>query len=144
MRYREKRLEGSKHPVVGPGFRIPNVSCLGCHVGKGKQTATAPMRRPRKVPFIFLRFFTWGGLHFDVTVSTNSRTNFSTTLVSSAAHTPHQRGPANLTAPQVTWSVGFSKRVWREPAGWENAKSCISLKRDAIFELLIEKNLNCK
>lgn len=55
-----------------------------------------------------------------------------------------KEGHSSMTVPKVTWSVVFSKIVCPEPTGWENAKICISLKCDAIFELLIEKHLNCK
>lgn len=59
------------------------------------------------------------------------------TLLLYASHT--KEGHIRMTVPKVKWSVEFSKIAWREPTVWANAKICISLKCDAICELLIEK-----
>lgn len=147
-------------------LRVPHVSFLECSVGERKQTSTArkaselssekeqglrswseectaglpglpPQRQDREL-FVFMRFLPAVLERFDLTGSIDFRTCFLIRVLffCYSPVTPKRARPVWLF---LRWSVVFSKIVWREPTGSENAQICISLKCGAIFELQIEK-----
>lgn len=158
------RIRGHQGLCNCPRLRIPSVSSLECNVGRRKQTSSASMatqlssekRRdfwshdlsmagatvmPREGPVhpheVFTCFY-----HFDLITQHQLQGQFLNNDAFLLLHIhPTKEGHSSMTLPKVTWSVVFSEIVWCETTGWENVKICISLKRDAILELLIEKKL---
>lgn len=166
---KERGYEGPKDSALVPGFRIPNVSSFECSLGERTKAFTAsksselrsqrgqklmiwtwqcttghPLYRQTRVLLTSHGYLWVHVLSFNLISCIDLGAIFLImTLLLYASHTKERH--IRMTVPKVKWSVEFSKIAWREPTGWENAKICISLKCNAIFELLIEKKkLNCK